>query len=47
MESVLSFMYHGEVNIAQEYLNNFLQVAEDLKVKGKLNWKSDCVNCKQ
>jgi len=34
MESVLSFMYHGEVNIAQEHLNNFLQVAEDLKVKG-------------
>jgi len=32
--SVLNFMYHGEVNIAQEALNNFLAVAEDLKVKG-------------
>ena len=27
-------MYHGEVNVAQEDLNNFLQVAEELKVKG-------------
>ena len=32
--SVLNFMYHGEVNIAQEDLNSFLAVAEDLKVKG-------------
>jgi len=32
--SVLNFMYHGEVNIAQEDLNTFLSVAEDLKVKG-------------
>jgi len=32
--SVLNFMYHGEVNIAQEDLNNFLAVAEDLQVKG-------------
>ena len=32
--SVLNFMYRGEVNIAQEQLNSFLAVAEDLKVKG-------------
>ena len=32
--SVLNFMYNGEVNIAQEELNTFLSVAEDLKVKG-------------
>ena len=32
--SVLNFMYRGEVNIAQEDLNNFLAVAEDLRVKG-------------
>ena len=31
--SVLNFMYHGEVNVAQEELNSFLAVAEDLKVK--------------
>ena len=35
MEAVLNFMYHGEVNIAQDDLNSFLQVAEDLRVKGK------------
>jgi len=32
--AVLNFMYHGEVNVAQEDLNSFLGVAEDLKVKG-------------
>jgi len=32
--SVMDFMYHGEVNVAQEELNSFLAVAEDLKVKG-------------
>jgi hypothetical protein len=32
--SVLNFMYHGEVSVAQEELNTFLAVAEDLKVKG-------------
>ena len=34
MLAVLNFMYHGEVNVAQEELNSFLAVAEDLKVKG-------------
>ena len=41
MEAVLNFMYHGEVNVAQDDLNSFLQVAEDLRVKGIylfLNW---------
>jgi len=32
--AVLNFMYLGEVNVAQEELNSFLAVAEDLKVKG-------------
>merc|ERR1712142_419479 len=32
--AVLDFMYHGEVNVAQDDLNNFLSIAEDLKVKG-------------
>ena len=27
-------MYHGEVNVAQEELNSFLAVVEDLQVKG-------------
>ena len=34
LQSVLDFMYHGEVNVAQEELNSFLSVAEDLQVKG-------------
>ena len=34
MESVLDFMYYGEISISQDDLNSFLQVAEDLKVKG-------------
>ena len=27
-------MYHGEVNVPQDSLNNFLAVAEELAVKG-------------
>ena len=34
MLSVLNFMYQGEVNVAQEELNSFLAVAEELRVKG-------------
>ena len=34
LQSVLNFMYQGEVSVAQEELNSFLAVAEDLRVKG-------------
>eukprot|EP00092_Neocalanus_flemingeri_P017593 GFUD01019034.1.p1 GENE.GFUD01019034.1~~GFUD01019034.1.p1 ORF type:complete len:335 (+),score=93.41 GFUD01019034.1:59-1063(+) len=34
LQAILNFMYHGEVNVAQDELNSFLAVAEDLKVKG-------------
>jgi hypothetical protein len=34
MKAVLTFMYNGEVNVAQEDLNSFLSVAKDLEVKG-------------
>ena len=34
LQSVLAFMYHGEVNVAQEELNSFLAIAEELEVKG-------------
>jgi len=34
IQGVLNFMYHGEVNVAQEELNTFLAIAEDLRVKG-------------
>ena len=38
LQAVLNFMYHGEVNVAQDDLNSFLQVAEDLRVKGKFQF---------
>ena len=34
LERVLDFVYHGEVNVAQNELNAFLAVAEDLRIKG-------------
>ena len=37
---VLNFMYHGEVNVAQDDLNSFLSVAEELEVKGLTQNKS-------
>ena len=39
--SVLNFMYMGEVNVAQEELNSFLSVAEELRVKGLTQNNSD------
>ena len=33
MEAVLNFIHYGEVNIAQDDLNSFLQVAKDLQTK--------------
>jgi len=32
--SALDFMYHGEVSVAQNNLNSFLALAEDLEIKG-------------
>ena len=37
--SILDFMYHGEVKIAQNNLNNFLTLAEELQIKGLANRK--------
>jgi hypothetical protein len=34
LQAVLEFMYHGEVNLEQDSLNNFLEVAEELAIKG-------------
>ena len=34
LQIAIKFVYHGEVNIARESLNNFLEVAEDLEIKG-------------
>jgi len=40
LKAILDFMYHGEVQVAQEDLNSFLAVAEELKVKGLTQNKS-------
>lgn len=34
MESLLRFMYHGEVNVGQEQLTAFLKTAQMLQVRG-------------
>merc|ERR1711971_329269 len=34
LSALMDFMYQGEVSVAQEDLNTFLSVAEELKVKG-------------
>ena len=41
IESILQFMYHGEVNVAQEDLNNFLSISEELRVKGLTQGKDE------
>ena len=34
LAAIVDFIYNGEVNIYQENLNDYLIIAEDLKVKG-------------
>ena len=34
LEGILNFIYQGEVNVAQDHLNGFLAVAEELQIKG-------------
>ena len=41
LHNIVSFMYDGEVSIAQDQLNSFLAAAEDLQVKGLTQDKSD------
>ena len=41
--TIIGFLYLGEVNIFQESLDSFLNIAEDLKLKG-LTGKSESSN---
>ena len=34
LEKILRFIYHGQVDISQDQVNSFMDVAEDLQVKG-------------
>ena len=38
--SILNFMYHGQVSVAQDELTSFLNVAEELNVRGLTNNQS-------
>jgi hypothetical protein len=42
--SILDFIYNGEVNVAQEDLNSFLAVAEELQIKGLTNRENNSSN---
>jgi len=44
LEYILSFMYNGEVSLAQDQLNSFLAVAEDLQIKGLTQKKTSSSN---
>jgi len=47
MEALLSFMYHGQVSLAEENLNSFLAIAEELEVKGLICGKNSSVGNSQ
>merc|ERR1719469_341885 len=34
LENLINFMHQGEVNVAEEDLRDFLELAEDLKIRG-------------
>ena len=37
MRSIVDFIYHGEVNVYQEDLKDFLEVSEELQLKGLIS----------
>ena len=41
LKSILDFIYHGQVNVEQDDLNDFLQLAEELELKGLSTVKSE------
>jgi len=43
MEALLSFMYQGQANVAEENLKSFLALAEELEVKGLTCCKNSSV----
>ena len=43
--AVLDFIYYGEVNIYEENLEEFLTLAEDIKLRGLTNSDKETINC--
>ena len=41
MVAIVDFLYHGEANVEQDHLDAFLALAQDLKLKGLTNDKSN------
>lgn len=41
LQSVVQFMYNGQVNVTQERLPSFLQTAETLQIKGLTDSNND------
>lgn len=46
MESLLRFMYHGEVHVGQEQLAGFLKTAQMLQVRGLADVNSGTASSK-
>lgn len=46
MESLLRFMYHGEVHVGQEQLSAFLKTAQMLQVRGLADVNSGVATAK-
>ena len=47
LASIVDFMYHGEVDIVQEDLNDFLVVADELQLKGLIGKEPEPNDIKQ
>ena len=43
LQCILKFMYHGEVQIAEEHLKDFLKTAETLQVRGLVDGSATLV----
>ena len=46
LQNLLNFMYQGEVNVAEEDLTSFLEVAEDLNIRGLSEGNKEGYNAK-
>lgn len=45
LSAIVDFLYHGEANIQQDELNNFLSLAEELELRGLEGGKEKSTKC--